>query len=574
MPSSVQHPSAPPASLVRSPLSDGEWHRLHPLTPLMRGGLVLIVVVGIIVSNLRDRLVYVFLPWLVPDSSDEFGDYEQWESSGDPIDFIVVNNLYVVAALAVLAVLIVVVAFFYLSWRFHTFRITDDDVEVRSGVLFRTHRRAPLDRVQGVNLTRPMVARVLGMGKLEVVGAGADSNVKLEYLSTTNAEAVRADILRLASGRRLAAAGGGSAAGTVAAGSRVAQLGNTVSRGLTGIIEGDEAPVDEPESVVDIPVGRLIASHVISMSTLGLIVAIVAIIVGVSQGVTWLLFGFVPALIGFGAYWVRSIVRSLRYSIAPTSDGVRITFGLLTTVTETVPPGRVHAVEVTQPILWRPAGWWMVRINRLTGRNAADGSVDQFTTVLPVGTAADVERVLRLILPSVPEAEWPLIVREGMLGPHDGDTLVNTPRRARWIRPLSWKRNGYRLTGDVLLLRRGFIWRKLSVLPLARLQSIALHQGPVDRMLGVAGLRGNVVSGPVYPMLAAIDRDGALALFAGIARATVLAASGDRTHRWGEATDAVPAAEASVAAPAPAPATPPAARATPPAAPAAPPPVG
>ncbi|HEY9308615.1 MAG TPA: PH domain-containing protein, partial [Microbacterium sp.] len=199
-------PGAPPPQLVRSPLSDGEWHRLHPLTPLLRGGLFLIVVIGIIFANLRDRLVFIFLPWLAPDIEDEVGEWEG--AGGDPIDFIIANNLYVLAGLAVLAALIVLVAVFYTSWRFHTFRITDDDVEVRSGILFRTQRRAPLDRVQGVNLTRPMIARLLGMAKLEVVGAGADANVKLEYLSTANAEAVRADILRLASGRRLSAAAG------------------------------------------------------------------------------------------------------------------------------------------------------------------------------------------------------------------------------------------------------------------------------------------------------------------------------------------------------------------------------
>lgn len=188
--------TAPPTELVRSPLSDGEWHRLHPLTPLLRGGLFLIVVIGVVIANLRDRLVVLFLPWFAPDLVDEV---PEWEGSGDPIDFIVANNLYLVAVLAVLGILIVIVAVFYTSWRFHTFRITGDDVEVRSGILFRTQRRAPLDRVQGVNLTRPMVARLLGTAKLEVVGAGADANVKLEYLSTANAEAVRADILRLAS---------------------------------------------------------------------------------------------------------------------------------------------------------------------------------------------------------------------------------------------------------------------------------------------------------------------------------------------------------------------------------------
>lgn len=533
-PSAHGHP-APPPELVRSPLSDGEWHRLHPLTPLLRGGLVLLVVIGVIVANLRDRLLIVFLPWLAPDIEDEVG---RWEGSGDPIDFIVVNNLYVVAALGVLAVLIVLVAGFYLSWRFHTFRITGDDVEVRSGILFRTQRRAPLDRVQGVNLTRPMVARLLGMAKLEVVGAGTDANVKLEYLSTANAEAVRADILRLASGQRLAdaaAAGAGPRQG-----GRVAALSQTVGRELTGLIEGAEAPAAVPESVVNIPVGRLVASHVLSMSTVGLLFAFAAIVVGVSQGVTWLLFGFVPAIIGFGAYWIRSIVRSLRYSIAPTPDGVRITFGLLTTVTEIVPPGRVHAVEVTQPILWRPAGWWTVRINRLTGRSATDTNTDQFTTVLPVGKIEDVDRVLRLLQPGVPESEWPLIVQQGVGGPGEDDTFTNSPRRAWWIRPLSWRRNGFRLTPDLLLLRRGVVWRKLAIVPLARLQSFGLYQGPFDRLTRVSNARAHVVTGPVYPYLAAIDRDTALDLFDGVARGAVRAALGDRTHRWAVAP--VPAA--------------------------------
>jgi putative membrane protein len=520
---------APPPALVRSPLSDGEWHRLHPLTPLLRGGLFLVVVVGIVVANLRDRLVFLFLPWFAPDIPAE--ELEEWEGTGDPIDFIIANNLYLVAALAVLLVLVALIVIFYLSWRFHTFRITGDDVEVRSGILFRTQRRAPLDRVQGVNLTRGMIARLVGMAKLEVVGAGTDANVKLEYLSTANAEAVRADILRLASGRRLAEAHAGAPA---ADRTRIGALSETVSRGLTGMIEGDEAPVEVPESVVNIPILRLVVSHVISPATVGLLFGIGAIVTGAIVGTPWLLFGMVPAVIGFVAYWIRQVVRSLRYSIAPTPDGVRITFGLLTTITEIVPPGRVHAVEVSQSILWRAFGWWSIRINRLTGRSATDSTTDQFTTVLPVGTIADVERVLLLLLPGVPPEEWPLIVRQGVLGPDSDDTFVDTPRRAWFIRPLSWRRNGFRLTPDALLLRRGVVWRKLAILPLARLQSIALHQGPVDRLARVASARAHTVIGPVYAGLGAIDRDRALALFAEVSGGAVRAASVDRSHRWAE----------------------------------------
>src|SRR5690606_24234832 len=103
---------------------------------------------------------------------------------------------------AALGVILLLCVAFYVVWRFHTFRITADHVEVRKGILFRSHRRAPLDRVQGVNLTRPFLARLVGLSKLEVVGAGVDANVELEYLKTSIAETLRADILRLASGAR------------------------------------------------------------------------------------------------------------------------------------------------------------------------------------------------------------------------------------------------------------------------------------------------------------------------------------------------------------------------------------
>jgi putative membrane protein len=81
------------------------------------------------------------------------------------------------------------------------------------------------------------------------------------------------------------------------------------------------------------------------------------------------------------------------------------------------------------------------------------------------------------------------------------------------------------------------VWRKLAVLPLARLQSFAAHQGPIDRMLRIATGRGHVVTGPVQTQVAAIDRDQALRLFDDVASAAVRAASGDRSHRWASDAD-------------------------------------
>jgi len=515
---------------VRSPLSDGDWHRLHPLTPVLRGGLFLIVVMGIVIANLRDRLITWFLPGLA--------EWEEYEG-GDPVDYVWQNNLWLLAGLVVLGVLVILLGVFWLSWRFHTFRITGDDVEVRSGVLFRTQRRAPLDRVQGVNLTRPMVARLLGAAKLEVVGAGMDANVKLEYLSTANAEAVRADILRLASGRRLSAARDAAAAAERRGVPLTRAAAGAVSAGITGLIDGVDADATEPASVVHIPTGRLIASHLLSSTTIWLLVMLAAVIVGSIVGTPWVLFTIVPMLLGFGAYWFRSITRSLRYSIAPTSSGVRITFGLFTTVTETLPPGRVHAFEVHQPLSWRPLKWWAIRVNRLSGRSATDTQAQQLAEVLPVGDVADVERVLRLFLPDLTHDEAAALIDDGMRGPRrenrDGDPYTTTPRRGWWLRPLSWRRNGLLLARGVLLLRRGLLRRALVILPLARLQSVRISQGPVDRALRVANLTGHTVLGQVSGAVGIIDRADALDAWQRIEAAAIAEASSDRSHRWDEA---------------------------------------
>lgn len=504
---------------VRSELSDGEWHRLHPLTPLLRGGLFLLVLIGLVITNLRERLLELFLPAV--------SDLPPGELPPDPIDFILANNLLLIVGGVVVGVLVILLVAFRLSWRFHTFRIGDDDVEVRSGVLFRTHRRAPLDRVQGVNLTRPMLPRLLGLSKLEVVGAGLDANVKLEYLGSRVADAVRGDILRLASGRRLA-----EAAERRDDGSFARQAAGAVGAGIQGIVDGEDFSDAEPESVVRIPVGRLVASRVLSGSTLLLLAFVAGIIVAASVSTGWVLFSVVPAFLGFGAYYVRAIARGLRYSIAPTRDGVRVTFGLFTTVSEVVPPGRVHAIEVRQPLMWRPFGWWAVSVNRLSGRGATDTSTDQFAAVLPVGTREDVERVLTVLAPGLPPEDWAYVFRHGILGPGDDDPYTTTPRRARLLRPFSWRRNGFLLTRDALFLRRGWAWRSLAVFPLARLQSLGLRQGPLARSLTTAKITAHVIAGTVQTSVGAIDRDHAVRLFQDASAAAVAAAAGDRSHRW------------------------------------------
>ncbi|WP_249521772.1 PH domain-containing protein [Microbacterium sp. ER1] len=554
--SESQLPTAAPgqtsAGAPSTHLADGEWHRMHPLTPLFKGGLALIIVGGIVIANMRDRVI----AWLVGQFAPEEAHYDDY-TGGDPVDWVIANNFALIALLGVLALVVVLVAVFWFVWRFQQFRITGEHVEVRKGIIFRSHRRAPLDRVQGVNLTRPFPARIIGLAKLEVVGAGTDANVALEYLATPRAEGVRAEILRLASGARAARhaaldpQGAATPGGTAPASTR-AQLVGSMNEGVNGLLAGVDLQDVVPESVVKIPAGRLIGSQLISgllwLVFFGVIfaIAIGSTLIGIlvdgdpDGGIVLLGIGLgmgVPMVIAVvGITWAQ-ISKSLRYSIAPTPDGVRITYGLLTTVTETLPPGRIFAVEVSQSLLWRPFGWWTIKINRMSGKSAAQqssSSGQQFNVVLPVGKRADVERVLSLVLPDVPAESIPALWDQGVVGPTDADPYRTMPRRAWWRRPFSWKRHGYTVTTDGLLLRRGIVWRKLAVFPLARLQGVSLSQGPIDRAQGVSGAQVHTVPGPITGLLSGLERADALALLNEVSVAAAEAASRDHTHRWSE----------------------------------------
>lgn len=551
----------PAAPVGEESLADGEWHRLHPLTPLFKGGLVLIIVAGIVLNSFRERIIYGLVNLFAPEAHVD--DY----STGDPVDWVLSNNLILIALLIVLGVLIVLIVAFWMVWRFQQFRISDEHVEVRKGIIFRSQRRAPLDRVQGVNLTRPFPARLIGMAKLEVVGAGTDANVPLEYLSTAKAEAVRSDILRLASGARAARAAqrdGGSQAGDDPGqpGTRREQLVGSMNEGVNGLIGGVDLTDVAPESVVKIPTGRLVGSQLLTgvlwlvffLAIFGVVMAftIPAILSDPDPGAVFAVLGVtlgvgIPMVIAAIAITWAQISKSLRYSIAPTPDGVRITYGLFTTITETIPPGRIFAAEVTQSMLWRPFGWWMIKINRMSGKSLSQqqsSTAQQFNIVLPVGKRADVERVLGLILPDLPAQDQPLVWEHGILGPQQDDPYEVLQRRAWWRRPVSWKRHGFSVTDFALIMRRGVLWRKLAVFPLARLQGLSVSQGPIDRVQRVAWMKAHSVAGPILGEVVGIESSVLTATLNEVERRTAAASERDRSHRWAQDSEPVAVFEA------------------------------
>ncbi len=499
-------------------LADGEWHRLHPATPLLRGGLALIALIGIVIANLRERLVEIVFGG---------GGYE-----GDPIDTLVERGLVPLALVAVLVGLLLFVGGFYLSWRLHTFRITNEQVEVRSGILFRTNRKGRLDRIQGINIVRPFVARLFGTARLEINVAGSDGNVQLAYLSGVRADELRRDILLLASGTKGATDPG--VAPAAGAAHPPATSPSLVGQRVNELIAPELDPsLAEPTSVVTMHPARLIGSTVLSWATIVLVLAVIGGIVAVAvSGEFFVLFGAVPFFFGIGSYVVNRIVKSLRYSIAGTPDGVRVGYGLLSTSNETLPPGRIHSISISQELLWRPADWWEVKVNR-AGKSSVQGAAgQQNTTILPVGTRAEVFKVLELVLPGLVDERTRQIIEAGLAKASEGDGYTNSPRRAAILRWFSWRRNGFSLTSDAAILRRGAIWRELVVVPAARLQSISVSQGPVYRAMRLGRVHAHTVAGPISASLGALDVEDASVFFRDLSETAIAAAAADRSHRW------------------------------------------
>lgn len=510
--------------------ADGEWHRLHRATPLFRGGLAVLIIAGVIIGNFRDRFIDLFF------GEPDFGVPSEADFEADALEYLVRENLILVALGGAALVLLLIVAGFWLSWRMHTFRITDEVVEVRSGILFRTNRKGRLDRIQGINISRPFIPRLFGAAKLEVSVAGNDANVQLSYLRSGDADALRREILLLASGARRSAiaeqaVAGGQAPDPAAAAPGVGGLLEDRAREFLAP-ELDPALV-EPESVVHMNPGRLVGSTVLSDAAIGLVIGTIGLVVAiVITGDIFLVFGILPALLGVGWFLITRIVRSLRYSIAATPDGVRVGFGLLSTSNETLPPGRIHSVRVSQPLLWRPFGWWQIAVNRASRSSQQGAAGQQQTTILPVGNLDDVRTVLRLLLPGIATDEAMPLLERGLLSPGGDDGFVNSPPRARGLRWFSQRRNGFALTDAGVLLRTGAIWRALTIVPFPRLQSVSVRQGPVLRPLRLASVHVHTVTGPITARLGAIDREAALGLFTAVASAAIREATADTTHRW------------------------------------------
>ncbi len=451
-----------PTTPVSPTAGDHPWQRVHIATPLVRGWIALVAIVFVVGREILEGFL-------------------GGRSSAELPEFAVTGW----AAAAVAAAVLAIACGFAVSWYFTRYQLTQKDIRVSSGVLFRQHRQARLDRVEAIEVAQPLLARMFGLAELrfDVADAG-ESAVRLSFLKVDAARTLRAKILARAKGP-----GSG--------------------------VEHPDTEQETPEHlVVVIPAGRVVGSALLSGSAITLLAgALVILLITVISDVRFLPPVLIPLVLGvIGAAW-GTINTGMNFRLAVAADGIRVRYGFLDTRAQTVPPERIQAIGITQPPLWKIPGWYKVSVNVAGyGQDGSDTGAAR-STLLPVGTQAEVLRVLALVLPDPGTADPLAVFTAGLDGQDQTNGFQTMPRRARLLTPLSWRRNGFAVTETALLMRSGALWRSLAVVPHARIQSLSLHQGPLDRRLRVGEMRFHTSPGPVNPRITHIDDAAAWELF-------------------------------------------------------------
>lgn len=454
------------------------WRRVHPITPLLRGWKALVAVLAIFAAQAGDN---------VRNLAHVLGG-RTW--------------LALVGVLVLVTVVTLVYSAF--AWRAMRFAVTDEAVHLRQGIVFRQQRQARLDRLQAVDVVQPLLARLVGLSELRLeVAGGHGSAVSLSFLREDEADALRAELLALAAGLRRP-----SAPATAPT-----QPGGPVVDRLPEAAVSDPAFAPAPEQqVYELPMPRLLGSILLSGGTVWLVLGVVAITVTivVSDSID-AAFGVLPALLG-AVSWVWSRLNgaaTFRAAISP--DGIRLRHGLTETRTQTVPPGRVQAVRLHQPLLWRSRDWWRVQIN-VAGYGTEAKERENEAVLHPVATRQEAMTALWLVLPDLGVADPQAVLDAAFTGRGDDGGFTPSPRAARWVDPIGWRRRGVLVTDRALLVRSGQWWRSVEVVPHERTQSLAVRQGPIQRALGVATFVVHSTPGPVSPRAEHLTEQAAAAL--------------------------------------------------------------
>jgi putative membrane protein len=425
--------SAGQAAGTSAPGGMADWHRLHPLSPIVRSG-----------RHLTGLGIFLVL-LLVFNTGRSGGDFI---SEGAVIAIVLVAGI--------------------IAWAVTRWRVDHGVLFIETGLIRRQSLRFPLSQVQAVDVVQTGLARTLGLASIQLRMAGADSsNAKLVALRKAEADRLRQQLLSLskASHTQAAAAPGQDAA-------------VPAPRAQAAAPAATPAEVQADERVVfHVHPGRLAVGLIFSITgvIVGVIIAAIVVITVVvhSRAANA---SYLPFLIGAIIGVWRQFNGEYGTTVAIAPDGLRLRSGLVQTTAETIRPGRVQAVRLAEPLVWRWFGWCRLEVDVAGPRQRRENRSEakRLRALVPVGTRAEAEKMLSELVADAPRP------------------TQRPPGSTRWKAPLNYHFLAFGGDDRYAVAARGRLRRTTTWVPLEKVQSVRWVQGPVQRRLGLASVKLDV----------------------------------------------------------------------------------
>ena len=366
------------------------------------------------------------------------------------------------------AVLVLILVGGSIDWWFTRYSLDDLAIHRRSGFLFKKNRTIRLESVQSVDISRPLVTRLLGLSELRFeVADGSSEALHIKYVSARKAEVLRRTAMASINLLRSEAAGRpvdvlpdsmqisaermpdadqlhqpfeASYGAPMQDGTQQSVPQHPAPDQFAPYQDGTQQPAPQQPAAfrrsararMPMPVAadpsqppifristvRLIAS--IMLEHLVWLVPAVALMVGAAVFAAilagespFLIFmailpGTFAPMVGYVvALWTR-FDGAANFKITPSGQGgVTLRYGFTGTHTQNVMVERIQALAVEQSILWRAFGWYRIKMT-IAGIGIEKNDNQKLVTrniALPVGNRQEALMVLRLLLPALDEAQ-------------------------------------------------------------------------------------------------------------------------------------------------------------------------
>jgi putative membrane protein len=395
-----------------------------------------------------------------------------------------------------------------------TYRIIHGELIVRHGVLGRTERHIPLNRVQDIRLEQRLLHRLCGMVEVHVETAGGrGAEASLSVLSRQEAERLRAAVFAPASLAGAPALAADRPVAPTAETELVRRLGlrDLVLAGLTSNrIASALAIVFVAWQFVDDVLPRETYERLLLR--------------GFQQTERWLHQGgqtqwqLVLALaagvmlVGLLFSVIGSVIVFYGFTLSRKGEDLHRAYGLLTRRASSLPRRRIQVLKVEETWLRR-----MFRLAALRADTAGSRQQDREAegagrdVLLPMLRRGEVEGLLPVFFPDL-DGEgtvWRQVSRKAISrGTFKGALLcvvlaaVSAGLQRHWLGlwplallPLVYASNvmsfrylGYALSERYFRTRRGWLSRATHIVPIRNAQAIVVRQTPFDRRHGVATL--------------------------------------------------------------------------------------